>query len=126
MVGLSQALPQGIGPPSSPKGFAKALRFGSQGEATHTPVCLEERATQQRHRAQRSARRNAQTADWHGPRRASSHAREGSGSSAPLAGFLVLADSWKSQNLIVIPSKRSLRGEGSGRAARSVAFGATQ
>jgi uncharacterized protein YeaO (DUF488 family) len=52
-------------------------------QTTDAFVCLEKRNTEQRCRTQGIARRNAQTTDWHRPRRIANHAVAGR-SSAPL------------------------------------------
>src|SRR5271157_387055 len=63
----------------------EALFSGPQTKTPDAPVCLEERETQQRHRAQRFARRNAQTPDRHGSGRPSDRASAGRGRATPVA-----------------------------------------
>ena len=70
--------------PEAEKDLQKLYSPGPQEKTSHAPVCLEERDAQQRNRAERPARRNAQTADWHRSRRASHHAHAGCGSAAPV------------------------------------------
>src|ERR1700691_1626681 len=112
VANFSQALSERTYPSRSRERFAEALLPRPQEEAPYAAVCLEERDTQQRNRAQGLARRNAQTTNRHRARRASQHGPAGCGCPAQIA--------WVQS--LVIPSKRSVRSEGSGRAARRGAF----
>src|ERR1700683_1057625 len=85
VAGFSQALSEGTHASRSRKRLAEALLSRPQEEAPYTAIRLEERDAQQRNRAQGFARRNAQTADWHGPRRSSQHRQAGCGGPAPIA-----------------------------------------